>query len=134
MIRRLIPVAVAVGTLAAPAASSAALHCPSGSFTADITHGPDTDLSLTGRLDGFVVSDTGAVTGALRHYGKKVKIHGKVSGRTVRLAFALRGGLTLRGSGKAAHTIRTCQDLAMTGVATGPRDGDRGRWGIIWGS
>jgi hypothetical protein len=127
-------VLVAGAALAAPATSQAALHCPTGHFTADIRHGPDTDLTLTGRLDGFSVSDAGAVTGKLTHYGKSVKIRGRVSGKTVRLAFSLRGGLTLSGSGHATRTIRTCQDLAMTGVATGPRQGDRGRWGIIWGS
>jgi hypothetical protein len=131
---RWIPLAVVVGALAAPAASQAALHCPTGHFTADIRHGPDTDLSLTGRLDGFRVSDSGAVTGKLTHYGKTVKIHGQISGRTVKLAFSLRNGLVLSGSGQAKHTIRTCQDLAMTGVAHGPRPGDRGAWGIIWGS
>ena len=129
-----VPLLVSVASLAAPAASQAALHCPTGHFTADVRHGPDTDLSLAGRLDGFRVSDSGAVTGKLTHYGKSVKIRGQISGKTVRLAFSLRGGLTLRGSGHAKRTIRTCEDLAMTGVATGPRPGDRGRWGIIWGS
>ena len=124
----------AAGALAAPAVGHAALHCPAGTFTADIHHGPDADLSLTGRLDGFHVSDTGTVTGKLHHYGKAVPIHGHISGRTVRLAFSLRSGLTVRGSGHAKHTIRTCQDLAMTGKARGPRKGDRGDWGIIWGS
>jgi hypothetical protein len=132
--RAWLPLLVAAGALVAPATSQAALHCPPGSFTADIRHGPDTDLSLSGRLDGFRVSDSGAVTGKLTHYGKSVSIRGQISGRTVRLAFSLRHGLILRGSGQAKHAIRTCQDLAMTGTATGPRAGDRGRWGIIWGS
>lgn len=132
--RAWLPLLVAASALAAPASSQAALHCPTGGFTADIRNGPDTDLSLTGRLDGFRVSDSGTVTGKLTHYGKSVKIRGQISGRTVRLAFSLRRGLTLRGSGHAKRTIRTCQDLAMTGMATGPRAGDRGRWGIIWGS
>jgi hypothetical protein len=132
--RAWLPLLVVAGALAAPASSQAALHCPPGRFTADIRHGPDTDLSLTGRLDGFRVSDSGAVTGKLTHYGRSVKIRGQISGRTVRLAFSLRRGLTLRGSGQAKRTIRSCQDLAMTGTATGPRAGDRGRWGIIWGS
>jgi hypothetical protein len=130
----LLSLIVATAALVAPAASQAALHCPTGSFTADVRHGPDTDLSLTGRLDGFRVSDSGAVTGHLTHYGKSLKIRGQISGRTVKLAFSLRGGLTLRGSGHAKRTIRTCADLAMTGAAHGPRHGDRGRWGIIWGS
>ena len=134
MKRPLIALTAAVGALAAPAAGQAALHCPTGTFTADIRHGPDADLSLSGRLDGFRVSDAGAVTGKLHHYGKAVPIHGQISGRTVRLAFSLRGGLVLRGSGTAPHAIRTCQDLAMTGKARGPRNGDRGDWGIIWGS
>jgi hypothetical protein len=134
MTRRWIPLLVVAGALAAPATSEAALHCPPGSFTADIRHGPDTDLSLAGRLSGFDVSDSGAVSGTLRHYGRSVKIRGSISGRTVRLAFSLRNGLVLRGSGQARRTIRTCADLAMTGTATGPRQGDRGRWGIIWGS
>ena len=134
MKRTPIAVAVVLGMLAVPAAGQAALHCPAGTFTADVHRGPDADLSLTGRLDGFRVSDSGAVTGKLHHYGKTVPIHGQISGRTVRLAFSLRSGLTLRGSGRAAHAIRTCQDLAMTGKARGPRKGDRGDWGIIWGS
>jgi hypothetical protein len=117
-----------------PAASEAALHCPPGSFTADIRHGPDTDLSLAGRLSGFDVSDAGMVSGTLTHYGKSVRIRGSISGRTVRLAFSLRHGLVLRGSGQARRPIQTCADLAMTGTAHGPRPGDRGRWGIIWGS
>jgi hypothetical protein len=129
-----IPMAVVAGALAAPATGQAALHCPPGSFTADIRHGPDTDLSLAGRLSGFDVSDSGAVSGTLRHYGKSVKIRGSISGRTVRLEFSLRRGLVLRGSGQARRTIKTCADLAMTGKATGPRPGDRGLWGIIWGS
>src|SRR3954454_19626573 len=124
-----IPALAALAALAGPAASQAALHCPPGRFTADIRHGPDADLSLRGRLDGFRVSDSGRVSGALRHYGKKVKIRGRISGRAGRLTFTRRRGLRLHGSGRAAHAIRTCADLAMTGSAFGPRPGDRGRWG-----
>jgi hypothetical protein len=120
--------------LSMPATGQAALHCPTGTFTANIHKGPDADLSLAGRLIGIRVSDGGKVTGTLTHYGKSVAVLGHVRGRKLTLRFTLRSGLRIHGSGLARRPIRTCADMAMTGRERGPRRGDRGDWGIIWGS
>src|SRR5436305_10561194 len=120
--------------LSMPATSQAALHCPTGTFTANIHRGPDADLSLAGRLTGVRVSDSGKLTGILTHYGESVAVLGHVTGRKLTLQFRLRSGLRIHGSGLSPRPITTCADMAMTGMELGPRRGDRGDWGIIWGS
>ncbi len=74
------------------------------------------------------------MTGTLTHYGKSLPVLGHVTGRKLTLQFTLRSGLRMHGGGLARWPITSCADMAMTGRELGPRQGDRGDWGIIWGS
>jgi hypothetical protein len=119
---------IGIGALAAPAVGTTQLRCGPGQFTADVTRGPDRDLSFAGKLS-FIVSGSGNVAGALSHYGKRLRVTGTVQGRTLTLVFHLRSGLLMTGAGHAANSIDSCAHVPKTGIATGPRGGDRGVWG-----
>jgi hypothetical protein len=124
--------ALTVGSSAAPAASHGAFHCGPAQFTADIRKGPDRDLSLAGSLS-IDVASSGRVQGTLVHYGKQLSVTGKAHGRSFKLVFHLRSGRSMAGVGVATRTIATCHDVPTTGVATGPRRGDKGVWGYALG-
>src|SRR5207245_2132138 len=111
---------MAIGCLAAPAASQARVSCEPGRFTAEVTSGPDRDLSLAGSLS-FTVSTAGRLTGTLVHYGKRLPVTGSVHRRSLRLTVHLRSGRSMTGSGRATRNITSCARIPTVGTATGPR-------------
>jgi hypothetical protein len=117
-----------VGARSASDAAAPAFRCAAAPFEADITTGPDQDLSLSGSLS-FVVDRAGRVSGQLVHYGQRDAVSGRVSGRALQLVFQLRSGRSMRGTATAVGAIRTCHGIPRKGAAAGPRAGDRGVWG-----
>ena len=126
-------VAVLAGTATANAASTrpTASVC-AGSFEADLTRGPDADLSLVGDLTVVDMSDgkvVGVVTRPDETTHKPVtlaNVAGTVSGGQVRLAFTTRSGLHLNGVGALGGLHRCSGTLSGTLTASG---GTRGVWG-----
>lgn len=140
-LRAFVPVAAIVIACAAPTASEAAtLHCGSittprnvqvthSLFTASVLTGPDSALSLRGRL-GYAVNGSGLISGELIPSTRRsVAVTGSVTGRDFHLRMRLASGV-ISGVGRASHTIRSCKDIPSVGTLTGPRPGDTGRWGI----
>jgi hypothetical protein len=138
MNRAIASTAAALGAAAfAGAASGAAsgqpgFHCGAAHFSADIRQGPDTDLSLSGKLK-LDVASSGRVSGDLVHYGKSLPVSGKVNGRAFKLTLHLRSGRSMTGVGTASKPIASCLDVPTKGTATGPRAGDKGVWGYALG-
>lgn len=120
------------GTRAAPAAQPAPRRC-SATFTGDVHAGPDADLSLIGELR-VQIARTGRVGGALRHHGTSVPVTGSFHPRALELVFHLPGGLRVTGVGRAHQRVTTCSSLPAGGALRGPRHGDRGEWGVVWGT
>lgn len=126
-----------LGLLALPSSQSTAatnsFACPTRPFTADILAGPDADLSLAGRL-GLIVNDAGRVAGTLRKAdGNQLRVTGDVRSRTLSLVFQLPGRRQVDGHGATAQPITSCRRLPTEGSFSGPRVGDRGRWGYAIG-
>jgi hypothetical protein len=115
-----------------PAGAATSLRCGPAAFSADVLHGPDSDLSLVGKLS-VTVRSGGSLTGTLTHAGRGVHVTGTVAGRSVRLVFHLHGGLQTTGTGAATAPIKTCAEFPKKGTLHGPRRGDSGRWGYALG-
>jgi hypothetical protein len=99
-------------------------------ITATFGHGPDTGLSLVGKVS-ITLAANGAVTGELTHRGeaKPIKVGGMLRGhRLLGLSFDLPGGLRVFATGKSLHVVHGCSDLPMGGKTHGPRPGDTGQW------
>ncbi|MBV8990735.1 MAG: hypothetical protein JO372_19465 [Solirubrobacterales bacterium] len=125
------------GALAIPTAASAAApyHC-SAIFGATFDSGPDTGLSLGGRLS-ITVQASHRVSGELKPAGepKPVKIaYGVVrKQRLLGLSFDLPSGQQVIVTGKSRFNFQgICSDLAEAGNTQGPRARDTGRWHAIW--
>jgi hypothetical protein len=116
----------------APVQAATPLHCGPAAFSGNVLRGPDSDLSIVGKLSVTVRAD-GSLTGALRNAGRTVRVTGTVMGRSVRLVFHLHGGLETSGSGVASKPIKTCAAFPRRGTLHGPRSGDSGRWGYALG-
>jgi len=111
-------------------AASAYTVCPY-EFTAVVRQGPDTRLTLAGRL-GLVQMGPHEVFGILQRRGADgkhpVRVAGSVRGTEITLAFHLPTGQTLTGRGRWDGGVRRCGRRPLRGAFTGPRRLDRGDW------
>lgn len=112
-------------------ASGPSVSC-TGGFDGTVTHGSDRGLELTGTIT-LSVDARGDITGTFTHDNASVfNVTGKFHGRIIRLNFDL-GDSQIRGVGQLPGGFTPCT-TNFGGHFVGPKPGDIGDWGIIWGS
>jgi len=101
-----------------------------GQFEATVTHGRDSGWTISGAVVMHVDAD-GSIDGVLLPPdGSRYTISGRIVSRLLELTFDSGHGVSFSGIGIFPQP---CTD-PVTGLLIGPRLGDFGHWGIIWGS
>jgi hypothetical protein len=102
-----------------------------GPFEATVHAGPDTGLSLRGRLS-LGADRNGQITGLLAPArGHAVRVSGQVNGNAINLVFYLGSGTHVFGVGTIGQDPGAKQSFAG-GPLVGPRKGDSGDWDITY--
>lgn len=107
--------------------TSLAGGAPVGPFTATVSVGPDTGMSLTGELT-LQTTNTGERRLLLvPQHSRTIPISGQRSGLAMNLVFYLPGDRQLFGVGTIGEDPAT-RKWVMGGPLAGPRRGDTGAW------
>jgi hypothetical protein len=117
----------------APARAEGAVQQCTGTFTGNVTSGPDAGLQLKGSIT-LQVDSKGQIEGTLtQDGGPQSSVEGTFRAPTIRLTLVLSDNAAIRGVGELPGGFTPCTSN-FGGDFRGPAPKDRGDWGIIWGS
>lgn len=116
-----------------PAHAADPMQQCTGKFAGNVTSGPDAGASLAGTIT-LRVDSSGEIDGVfVQGDGSQVQVEGKFKSPIIKLTFDLPDDARITGIGKLPNGFTPCTSN-FGGAFRGPRHGDRGDWGIIWGS
>jgi hypothetical protein len=117
----------------APALAESPVQQCTGTFTGNVTSGPDAGLTLQGTIT-LQVDSKGQIEGTLTQSDESsTPVEGIFRAPTIRLTLDLGDGAAIRGVGELPGGFTPCTSN-FGGDFKGPAPRDRGDWGIIWGS